>query len=296
MRKLKTLISKAKSFFLHIESQQYLIIEELQHKKEFQEANSLIPYGFRVYSQNDEDGILQEIFLRIGFETRIFVEFGVGDGLENNTLYLLLQGWKGLWIEGDKKNSKKIVKGLKRIIDERQLIFVKAFVSRENINTIISANIIEAQIDLLSIDIDGNDYHLFDAIKAVEARVVVIEYNAKFKPPMAFCVNYDPKQRWKGDDYFGASLKFLEIQMKKKNYSLVACSLSGTNAFFVKTELLQKFFLAPHTAEKHYQPQRYSLRFCNSYPHSYRSLVKTYEAMKKTATFMHKEISPKRNP
>ena len=245
MKKLKTLISKVKLFFRYIQSQQYLSVEELQHRKEFQEASSLIPYGFKVYSQNDEDGILQEIFRRIGLETRVFVEFGVGDGLENNTLYLLLQGWKGLWIEGDTKNSKKIVKGLKKIIDEQQLIFVKAFVNRENINTIISANITEAQIDLLSIDIDGNDYHLFDAIKAVEARVVVIEYNAKFKPPMSFCLAYDPKQCWKGDDYFGASLKFLEIQMRKKNYSLVACSLSGTNAFFVKTELLQKFFLAP---------------------------------------------------
>ena len=281
MKKLKTLIFKLKLLFRYVQSQQYLLAEELQYKKEFQEANSLIPYGFKVYSQNDEDGILQEIFQRIGIKTRSFIEFGVDDGLENNTLYLLLQGWKGLWIEGDKRNSKRIIKGLRNFIDEGQLIFVKAFVTRENINTIISANVSSPQIDLLSIDIDGNDYHIFDAIQAVEARVVVIEYNAKFRPPVSFCVEYDPKFSWKGDDYFGVSLKFLEIQMKKKAYSLVACSLSGTNAFFVKDELLQEFFLAPYTAEKHYQPQRYSLSFYDSYAHSYQSLVRVYKAMKK---------------
>ena len=282
MKKLSTLVYKIKLFFHHIQSQQSLLTEKLQSEKKFQEAFSLIPYGFKVYSQNDEDGILQEIFRRIGIKTKTFIEFGVGDGLENNSLYLLLQGWKGLWIEGNKENSKKIFKGLKSLINEGQLILVKAFVNRENINTIISTHITKPQIDLLSIDIDGNDYHLFDAIQVIEARVVVIEYNAKFKPPIAFCVDYNPKLCWKGDDYFGSSLKFLELQMKKKGYSLVGCSLSGVNAFFVKTKLLKQSFLAPYTAEKHYQPQRYSLKFSNDYQHSYQSLVKLYHAMKKT--------------
>ena len=201
--------------------------------------------------------------------------------MENNTLYLLLQGWKGLWIEGDKKNAKKIRKGLKKIIVEGQLGFVKSFVNRDNIDAIISQNCPEPKIDLLSIDIDGHDYHLFEAIQSIEARVVAMEYNAKFKPPVSFCVSYDTKQSyWKGDDYFGASLKFLETQMKRKNYSLIGCSLSGTNAFFVKTELLKENFLAPYSAEKHYQPQRYSLSFYDSYPHSYESIIKIYDSMK----------------
>ena len=63
-------------------------------------------YGFKAYSQNDEDGIIQEIFNRIGVTNKTFVEFGAYDGLENNTTYLLMKGWRGLWIDGDPKKMK----------------------------------------------------------------------------------------------------------------------------------------------------------------------------------------------
>ena len=279
MKSISKLIKKIKTLFHYIETRHNLLAEELQRWPEFQEKNNLIPFGFKVYSQNDEDGILQEIFQRIGIKHKIFIEFGVGDGLENNTLYFLIQGWKGLWIEGNKKNYKKIRRGLKYILKTQKLHLINSFVTRENIDKIISENIKENEIDLLSIDIDGNDYHIFDAIQSVKARVIVVEYNAKFPPPLSFCIDYDPQHIWQNDDFLGASLKFWETEMGKKGYSLVACNLSGCNAFFIRNDLLSTHFLAPYTSEKHYQPQRYSLNFYNLYPHNYGSVVKNFKAL-----------------
>ena len=284
MPKLKKLFDKIKLLLRHAHTQQYMLTEKLQRRAEYQKPGSLIPFGFKVYSQNDEDGILQEIFKRIGVSNKVFVEFGVGDGLENNTLYLLLQGWHGLWIEGNKSNHKKIARGLQPILKRKQLQLAHAFINRDNINKIIANHIHEPQIDLLSIDIDGNDYHIFDALhrNGVMARVVIIEYNAKLRPPLLFCVDYDAQLYWRGDDYFGASLKFLEIEMHKKGYSLIACSLSGVNAFFIKNDELRDQsgqFLTPYTAEEHYQPQRYSLSFHDAYAPSYQSVTRLWQAL-----------------
>src|SRR4030042_3287529 len=74
-------------------------IETLKRNSRYQNPKSLIPFGYKIYSQNEEDGIIREIFNRIGVTNRVFVEFGIGDGLENNTLALLFDGWNGLWIE-----------------------------------------------------------------------------------------------------------------------------------------------------------------------------------------------------
>ncbi len=206
------------------------------------------------------------------------MECGVGNGLENNTLYLLMQGWQGLWIEAHKQRCKRIACALHEIIQKQQLRLAHAVLDSDNGNEIIKANLPVSSIDLLSLDIDGNEWYIFDSLTALEARVVVIEYNAKWRPPLAFCVEYRPDLRWSGDDYFGASLQFLETQMRKKGYRLVGCSLSGVNAFFVKETEMQNLFLAPYTAEKHYQPPRYELCFRNGFPHSYKSVMAVYRS------------------
>ena len=78
-------------------------VKELLSDPKYNDGKRLERYGFKVYSQNDEDGIIQEILNRIGETSKTFVEFGVGNGLENNTLTLLLKGWHGLWIEGERR-------------------------------------------------------------------------------------------------------------------------------------------------------------------------------------------------
>lgn len=217
----------------------------------------LVVHGFRGYSQHDEDGMLQEIFKRIGVTNRIFVEFGVGDGTENNTLYLLLSGWRGLWIDSSEINAASIHRQFSPFLQTEQLTFVRGFVDRDTINGMIHKAGRSGEIDLLSIDIDGNDYWVWDAISIIQPRAVVIEYNAVFRPPLALVAEYNKDFVWNGTSYYGASLKAMESLGSRKGYALVGCSLSGINAFFVKHDLAQDKFCTPFTAENHFEPPRF---------------------------------------
>ena len=257
----------------------HALFDSLKSNSRYDDPKSLIRYGRKLYSQNEEDGMIQEIFNRVGVTNKVFVEFGIGDGLENNTLTLLLDGWKGLWMEGSTRSVNNIKNHFHKVLDSSQLKILETFVTKENINELISSQIKEKEVDLLSIDIDGNDIHIFSELTAVNPRVVVIEYNAKFFPPIRFAVDYDPANAWQGDDYFGASLKSLEKSFDDKGYSLVGCDLVGANAFFVRNDLLEDKFLSPHNAEAHYEPARYHL-VGTVYGHAvtYRSIEKVLSA------------------
>ncbi len=251
-------------------------IERLRASQRYQDPRSLVPFGSKIYSQSDEDGIIREIFRRIGIANHTFVEFGIGNGLENNTLALLFEGWKGLWIDASSKSISKIRKHFTTVIQKGQLKVVQSFITRDNINQLIKANVDTDEIDLLSVDIDGNDYHVIQAITCVRPRVIVVEYNAKFTPPVLFCMDYDATHRWEKDDCFGASLKFFELHLARIGYCLVGCNLSGVNAFFVRQDLVGDHFLSPFTAEQHYEPPRYYLSgYFAGHPASYQTLEKS---------------------
>jgi len=280
-QKLKKAWTVAKNFLLlgHQikKTNQFLatnILEELRKAPHHQKEKSLIPFGHKVYSQNDEDGIIGEIFNRIGCQNKVFVELGVGTGLENNTAALLLQGWSGLWVEASKKSIKTINKGLKSLITRKQLKTQAAFITQENVNALIKKQIKEKEIDLLSIDIDGNDYKVLEKIDCLSPRVIVIEYNAKFPPPITICMPYNKNHIWQGDDNMGASLSFLEKRLSILGFDLVGCNITGTNAFFVRKNLTGDHFLAPYTTENHYQPCRYDLTlgFSPGHPPSFKTL------------------------
>jgi hypothetical protein len=224
----------------------------------YKEGKRLEPYGFKVYSQCDEDGIIQEIFNRIGIANKRFVEFGVGNGMENNTLKLLLEGWSGLWIEGNEDYVKQIQETFRDIVDDGRLMVKAAFITRDNINNLI-AHYFTGEIDLLSIDIDGNDIYVLDAINVIRPRVIITEYNGKLPPPISVAQRYNPNFKWDGSDYSGSSLKAITKIAASKGYSLVGCNVVGVNAFFVRDELAGDHFQAPFTAENHYQPTRYFL-------------------------------------
>lgn len=239
-------------------------LETIRANARYADPKSLTPFGRKIYSQLDEDGIIAEIFARIGVTNKIFVEFGVGNGLENNSLALMFGDWTGLWIEGSPEKCAKIRNGFPKTIESGQLKLIHSFITRENINDLISSAVTASDIDLLSVDIDGNDYHVLQAITCVKPRVVVVEYNAKFPPPISYCMQYDPTFVGGQTDNYGASLKFLEVRLAPLGYSLVGCSLSGVNAFFVQTDLVRDRFLSPFTAEKHYEAARYKLIYASS--------------------------------
>lgn len=217
-------------------------------------------HGHKVYSQNDEDGIIEEIFRRIGVTSRSFVELGVGDGRECNSLKLLLEGWSGLWIEASARDCERIRRVLGEMINLGQLELREAAVTAANIDRMIAESAVagNGELDLLSVDIDGNDYHVLQAIANVRPRAIVIEYNAKFPPPMDLVPPYDPSYRWDGSDYMGASLEALAKLALRRGYRLVGTNITGANAFLVREDLVADRF-CEHSAVALYNPPRYWL-------------------------------------
>lgn len=232
----------------------------LYNNVKYQDNKRLNRYEQQVFSQYGEDGILSEIFNRLKIKNGFFVEFGVETGIECNSTNLLLKKWKGLWIEGSKKYYDIISEDFSKEISEKTLSVVNTFVSPENIETIFNQKNIPLDFDLLSIDIDYNDFHIWKSINKYNPKVIVIEYNATFDAQTEFVVDYKET----GNDgiftsHFGASLYSLELLGKEKGYCLVGCSYSGVNAFFVRQDLVKDLFQDPYTAKYHYEPPRYFL-------------------------------------
>jgi hypothetical protein len=217
-------------------------------------------FGAKVLSQNDEDGIIAEIFRRIGLRSRVFVEFGTGDGTENNTVKLLMDGWSGLWIDGCADAHRRQCEVFASWINAGSLRSIRDFLDVTNINTIIKSSGISGEIDLLSIDVDGNDLHLWKAISSICPRVVVIEYNAYFPPPVSWCIPYDSSHQWDGRSaVFGASLESLSILGSSLGYRLVGCNVLGLNAFFVRSDECGDHFTQVTSTQDLFHPRRWWL-------------------------------------
>lgn len=212
----------------------------------------------QVYSQANEDGILAEIFERIGTDNRAFVEIAAGDGIENTTRLLLDLGWSGIWVEGGPEEAASARKAGETAIADGRLAFLEAKVDKDNVAALLEPHI-EGSPDLLSLDIDYNTSHVWKALGHLTPRVVCVEYNGHFPPSVDHEVSYDPAGIWRGTTRFGASLKALERIGRELGYCLVGCDLFGVNAFFVRRDLCdEERFLAPFTAATHYEPPRYS--------------------------------------
>jgi hypothetical protein len=223
------------------------------------ELNNLNAFERKVCSQNGEDGVLEAIFATIGVTNRYFVEFGCGDASECNTAHLLDQGWQGLLMDavGSSANPKANVH--------------KEFVTAENISALLRKHHVPESFDLLSIDIDGNDYWVWREIP-LRPRVVVIEYNAHVPHCERKAIIYDPLFRWNGSDYFGASIRALSELGAQKGYSLVYCEHSGTNAFFIANCELPPSFVAP-PLEAVYRPPNYGGRGLRHRPDESRVMI-----------------------
>lgn len=231
--------------------------DETLAQPRYADPKRLLRHGFKVYSQHDEDGIIQEIFRRIGTAGRNFVEFGVETGVECNTAKLLIEGWSGLWIEANAQSCKAISSIFEVFLKDRRLALQQSMVTAENINRLIENAGLKGEIDLLSIDIDFNDYWIWKAVDVVSPRVVVIEYNAGLRPPLSVTVPYQPNRSADGTNFFGASLEALVRLGQAKGYRVVGCNISGSNAFFVRSDLCADHFIEPATAEEHYEPPRH---------------------------------------
>ena len=215
-------------------------------------------HGFKAYAQTDEDGIVEHILGRLPSHSRTFIEIGCGSGVENNTHYLALKGYRGCWVDGSDGNIGKINEALGGLAFS-DLLIEKQFVSVENVGELVTRYcefLGTQQPAFFSLDIDGNDLHVMrEAIKHVRPWLVCVEYNPKFPPPLSITIPYDPEHTWSGGDYHGASLQaFCDLLT---GYKLVACNLTGANAFFVRRDLSRGF--RDYTPKQLYQPFRENL-------------------------------------
>lgn len=198
----------------------------------------------KIFSQNGEDGIIEEIFDRIGTTNKCFVEFGVENGKECNTRYLLeKKGWSGLWIDGSDANGRSARSYFKNF----NLKFLTSFITAENIESLFQSENTPGEMDILSIDIDGNDFWVWKNITNYRPRLLVIEYNASYPPPTKWVMPYKSDHQFDGTRNFGASLLSLVELGKEKGYTLIVCDKNGVNAFFLRDDLVSDKFLIENT-------------------------------------------------
>ena len=220
--------------------QLYLKYKELLHRNELP---ALPETGFRVFSQFEEDGLLVFVFAMIGMDNKVFVEIGSDDGVNSNSANLYFNfGWRGLFIDG---NPKSIKRGERFFAKYPHPWFYKpkfrcAKVTRENVNEIIEGAEFEGEVGLLSIDIDGNDYWIWDAIHIISPQVVIIETHSEFGMNN-IVVPYDADYAFPGKhpEYHGASPVAMNKLARKKGYRLVGANGIGSNFIFVKRGLAE---------------------------------------------------------
>jgi len=208
---------------------------------------------FKVFSQFGDDGIIQYLIHHCAVDSDTFIEFGVANYTESNTRFLLMNdNWRGLVIDSDQKYVEQIKR--EELYWKHDLTARCEFVTRENINHIISSNGFAGNIGLLSIDVDGNDYWIWECINVIEPTIVICEYNSVFGVDNSITVPYDASFECAKAHYsylyWGCSLRALCFLAAKKSYSFIGCDSHGNNAYFVRTESLRN--VEPMTIEKGY--------------------------------------------
>lgn len=214
------------------------LINEIKHNRPYENIQEA---EFQAFSQFGDDGIIQ--YLK--FETNIrseeesFIEFGVQNYRESNTRFLLLNdNWKGLVLD----SSQSYIEFIKQedLYWRHDLTAVAAFINTDNVNALFEKNGFRGDIGLLSIDIDGNDYWVWERVDVVNPAIVIVEYNSLFGSDRAVTVPYDPAfDRSKAHYsyvYWGSSLKALAQLAEKKGYTLVGSNSAGNNAYFVRKD------------------------------------------------------------
>lgn len=208
-------------------------------------SDQLQHHEFKVFSQWGEDGILQWIIDHIEIGNKTFIEFGVEDFRESNCRYLMMsRGWSGFVLDGSKRNVDKIRRAYWHW--RYNLVARAAFITRENVDDLLSESGFDSDLGILSIDIDGMDYHVLERIERFRPRVIVAEYNAIFGDQRPITVPYDPAFTRGGAHYthvyFGASLAALTHLASTKGYALVGTNSNGVNAFFIRRDLIRTPF------------------------------------------------------
>jgi len=199
--------------------------------------------GFKVFSQWDEDGIIQYLVSHLPIQNKTFIEFGVEDYEESNTRFLLLKDhWQGMVLDASESDIRFIQRD--RIYWEFDLQAKCAWITKENIDSLLRGAGFSEDVGLLSIDIDGNEYWIWEAIQSIRPRIVIVEYNSLFglQPvSVPYKENFHKLSAHYSGLYYGCSLAALHHLAKKKGYVLVGTNVWGHNAFFIRSDVASEF-------------------------------------------------------
>ena len=203
-----------------------------------QHPPQLSEVGFRVFSQFEEDGLLLCIFALIGMGKRRFVDIGSSDGINSNCANLAINhGWHGLFLDAD---DDAVERGRKFYAEHPDTWawpprFVSSKLNRENVNELIGGAGFTGEVDLLSIDIDGNDYWVWHALEVIRPRVVIVETHVEFGTHN-IVFPYDPTYEYPGEhpDYHGASPVAMARMASQLGYRLVGSNTLGFNTIYIR--------------------------------------------------------------
>ncbi|GAB6907650.1 hypothetical protein JCM12296A_34870 [Desulfosarcina cetonica] len=233
---------------------QTLLIGKLfvNYLKIIDNIDSLSDVEFKVFSQFGDDGIIQWLINKLQIPNETFIEFGVEDYQESNTRFLLMNNnWSGLVIDSSNSNIQRIKKS--EYFWKHELTAINDFITAENINELIASVKFNADIGILHIDLDGNDYWIWRAINTINPIVVILEYNSLFGIDRKITIPYEKKfvreKAHFSNLYFGSSLSALYDLSRQKGYSFIGCNSAGNNAYFIRDEMLNEY-VKPISLEK----------------------------------------------
>ena len=226
--------------------------------RKLKELEALSDAEFSVFSQWGEDGIIDWLAQYVPVDAKIFVEFGVANYLESNTRFLLQnRNWRGLVMDGSAANIARIRQ--EQLYWRHDLQAKQAFITHDNINQLIAEAGIKGDIGILSVDIDGNDYWVLEAIDVVHPRILICEYNPILGDTQQVVVPYKANfERFEAHHcglYFGTSIAALRALAKSKGYQFVGTCSNGINAFFVRDDVYPA--IAERIRDKRAYPSRH---------------------------------------
>jgi hypothetical protein len=200
-------------------------------------------YEFKIFSQWGEDGIIQFLVNHLEIAHRTFIEFGVEDFSESNCRFLLMKDyWQGFVIDGSEKNIARLRSSY--FYWQTQLSSKTSFITRENVASLLDESGFDKELGILSVDIDGVDYHVLDALTQWRPAILIVEYNEAFGNQRPVSVPYDPafvrRQKHSSNQYWGANLPAFCYLAGQRNYALVGINGVASNAFFVRRDLLNE--------------------------------------------------------
>ena len=263
---IKNLIKKITHHFInYLKIDQILInqgkiLSKMNLNKKF---NHLCDYEFKVFSQWGEDGIIDFLVSEVLIVNKTFVEFGVEDFSESNCRFLLMNhDWNGFAIDGSTKNIKTLKDSY--YFWKHDLQALAAFVDKDNINELLEKSKFQRDLGILSIDIDGNDFHVLSNINSFDPRIIICEFNPIFGKVKKVTIPYDPKfyrtKKHYSNLYYGASINAFVSLLSKRGYTLIGTGMLGSNAYFVKnsllTEHLKKLADSPFNFHFNYRESR----------------------------------------